>query len=250
MKNEKNGFTIVELLIVVVVIAILASIVVVSYTNVRKIAVESTLKQDAQSAQMVLVKDKIENGAYPSVASAANGGKGLPASGNNKVYYQYLDPVMNYETGEMSEPSFEYSICNDQNEKMYKFTGTDSTVMGVAATSAPRVTSPYLGPEGAGVGPDMGPGVARVFTFYANSGSTVTMKVSYFSCTGNTSVQWQRKASGTGSTYVNISGATNATYTTPTLNSSYGGYAYRATVTNPYGNASTYGATMIMDFEP
>lgn len=247
--GSKNGFTIVELLIVVVVIAILASIVIVSYSNVRKMAVDSTLKQDAQSAQKVLVTDKVLKGSYPLTAAAANDGKGLPASGGNKVFYQYIPPFMNYESGEMSEPSYEYNICNDQNDKLYRFSATDPSVVAGNPNLAPRITSPYLGPEGAGVGPDMGPGVARVFTFYAGTGSTVTMKVSYFSCSNNVSVQWQRKPSGS-STYTNISGATNASFTTPTLNSSYDGYAYRATVTNPSGSASTYGATMIIDYEP
>ena len=63
--KTRRGFTIVELLVVVVVIAILASVTVVAYTGVTgsasDSAVQSDLRQIAQQVEMY----KVKNGDYP-----------------------------------------------------------------------------------------------------------------------------------------------------------------------------------------
>jgi len=46
IKNKQSGFTIVELLIVIVVIAILATITFVAYGGIQRSAAEATLKSD------------------------------------------------------------------------------------------------------------------------------------------------------------------------------------------------------------
>ena len=79
-KEFKDGFTIVELLIVVVVIAILAAITIVSYTGISLRAHQSTLANDAHAAATIMGSDEVANGSYPSSLGAANGGRGIPAS--------------------------------------------------------------------------------------------------------------------------------------------------------------------------
>lgn len=76
----KSGFTIVELLIVVVVIAILAAITIVAYNGISQKAHQSTLAADAHSAATIMGTDQAMGGSYPTSAAASNGGKGLPAS--------------------------------------------------------------------------------------------------------------------------------------------------------------------------
>jgi len=49
-KSTKRGFTIVELLVVIVVIGILAAITVVAYTGVTQKATVSTLTSDLDNA--------------------------------------------------------------------------------------------------------------------------------------------------------------------------------------------------------
>lgn len=44
MKKSKSGFTIVELIVVIVVIAILASITLVAYNNVQKRALDTKIR--------------------------------------------------------------------------------------------------------------------------------------------------------------------------------------------------------------
>ena len=63
MKNtKKRGFTIVELVIVVAVIAILASVLVPTFSNVVKKAKESAAMQNARSAWTAYLADEAFNG--------------------------------------------------------------------------------------------------------------------------------------------------------------------------------------------
>lgn len=86
-----TGFTIVELLVVIVVIGILAAITIVSYNGITNRAVEASLQSDLQTAATTLAQDRIHTNAYPEQAADANGGKGLPASGTNTLSYLVKD---------------------------------------------------------------------------------------------------------------------------------------------------------------
>lgn len=69
------GFTIVELLIVVVVIAILATITIVSYNGIQQSTRESTVQSDLATAKKQLLMWKAENDTFPrSVADLAKVG--------------------------------------------------------------------------------------------------------------------------------------------------------------------------------
>lgn len=69
-RSKHHGFTIVELLIVIVVIAVLASITVVAYNGVAMRATVAKVQQDLKSMQKFIELYKADNGAYP--ASAGN----------------------------------------------------------------------------------------------------------------------------------------------------------------------------------
>ncbi len=68
--RSKNGFTIVELLIVIVVIGILAAIIVVSYNGTQNRANDSRRLSDMKSIQQSLETYKTLNGSYPAVTGA------------------------------------------------------------------------------------------------------------------------------------------------------------------------------------
>lgn len=70
--SRTNGFTIVELLIVVVVIAILASISLVSFTHIQGRARDSTRAQDIKVITQALEKYYLANGFYPPGRCTAN----------------------------------------------------------------------------------------------------------------------------------------------------------------------------------
>lgn len=62
---NKRGFTIVELLIVIVVVAILAAISITAYINVTNRANDSAVLSDASLITKNLELYKVENGKYP-----------------------------------------------------------------------------------------------------------------------------------------------------------------------------------------
>jgi len=87
-RKYTNGFTIVELLIVIVVIGILAAITIVAFNGISGRAKVAALTSDLKSAVTKLESDKATSGAYPATAAAADGGQGLKVSpGNSFTYY-------------------------------------------------------------------------------------------------------------------------------------------------------------------
>lgn len=66
MRKTTSGFTIVELLIVVVVIAILAAISLVAYTNIQGRARDSQRLQDIKTIAKALDLYYIDNGRHPA----------------------------------------------------------------------------------------------------------------------------------------------------------------------------------------
>lgn len=81
--KANKGFTIVELLVVVVVIGILAAITVVSYTAVTNSAKKQTVKTDALTIASQLNKYKADKGSYPTTLAD------LPSSSGINSTFQY-----------------------------------------------------------------------------------------------------------------------------------------------------------------
>ena len=79
------GFTIVELLIVIVVIGILAAITIVSFNGVTSKANVSKSQSDLKNMQKLIEMYKVDNGTYPNTsqnwyfsdAAGASGGDGF-----------------------------------------------------------------------------------------------------------------------------------------------------------------------------
>jgi len=94
-KYITDGFTIVELLVVIVVIGILAAITIVSYNGISQKANIASLQSDLENASKVLKLDQAQNNNedYPLSLSVANSGKGVPASSGTTYQYQLNNSV-------------------------------------------------------------------------------------------------------------------------------------------------------------
>lgn len=69
MTTRDNGFTIVELLVVIVVIGVLASISIVSYVGINQRAIAASLQSDLAVAANQLKMFSVDNGQYPATIS-------------------------------------------------------------------------------------------------------------------------------------------------------------------------------------
>ena len=74
MEKDQQGFTIVELLIVIVVIAILATVSVVAYVGIANKAYDTAVKSDLVNMAKKLESVRAETGYYPSGGRVNSGG--------------------------------------------------------------------------------------------------------------------------------------------------------------------------------
>ncbi len=131
-RSESRGFTIVELLVVIVVIGILAAITIVSYTGISGKAVASSLQTDLTNASKQLKLYYVDNGAYP--ASLSNNCPVGPIdtryclkpSGSNTFVYTATP------SGSTSPQAFRLTSTNSSTV----YAVTNSTQPAIAATSS------------------------------------------------------------------------------------------------------------------
>ncbi len=97
-KSKHHGFTIVELLVVIVILGILAGITLVAYTNITKKADQAVLQSDISNASKQLEIFKVTNGSYPSTTNclSADSNTNLCLKTSNGSNFTYQVPDSNY----------------------------------------------------------------------------------------------------------------------------------------------------------
>jgi len=114
-RQKERGFTIVELLIVIVVIAILAAITIVAYSGITSTAQQSKIKQTANNVQSVAEAFNADNGYYPALALSGtdalatySGSTKIP-TGINIVKDASTSPITSASTPSSGAPTIAYA---------------------------------------------------------------------------------------------------------------------------------------------
>ena len=127
VKNkQQSGFTIVELLIVIVVIGILATITIVSFSGVQVKARDTVRINDLKTIQRYVEAYNAMNGSYPLPAD------GIGAwSGNCTVFGAKTDYISNITTVTQSKMPLEAKFKSTDNKcYLYQSNGTDYMILG------------------------------------------------------------------------------------------------------------------------
>ena len=216
---QQHGFTIVELLVVIVVIGILAAITVVAYTGISQKAIVAMLQSDLGNSAQKLKLYRVEHDAYPATLDGSNCPTGpadinyclKPSSGNTFAYSS-------------SSPYSSFSlVATNTNGTSYRITDDTGPVL-VTATPITAIAAIAGTPQ-----------VGQVLTAGALTPSGATA-----------SYQWQR-ATSSGGTYSDISSATSSTYTLVSGDGDVGNYIkVVATGTGSYSGTQTSAATTVV----
>jgi prepilin-type N-terminal cleavage/methylation domain-containing protein len=126
--RTKSGFTIVELLIVIVVIAILAAISIVAYTGIQQKTRTSAVSSALSQANKKLAAYMVENSNYPPDLAAIS-------------------------ISDTSSTSYQYSVNNSASPATYCITATSGNISYKASSASTTPTSGGCAGHGQGGSP-------------------------------------------------------------------------------------------------
>lgn len=105
-RDGHRGFTIVELLIVIVVIAILAAITAVGYNNITRSAHDAAIKNDLRNLASLFQQSEIDYGAYPRANARLST---LSFKASKSSYMQAPDTTYNLTVCNSTDPTIKNS---------------------------------------------------------------------------------------------------------------------------------------------
>lgn len=114
LKKHNQGFTIIELLIVIIVIGILAALVITTYSGIQKKARNTERQTDIKALQSHLEAYYTENGRYPTLADLNT----QPTTGN----WWVQDNFKGLEKDSLKDPQGTgYTIASSATAKQYAY---------------------------------------------------------------------------------------------------------------------------------
>jgi len=213
IRRQNKGFTIVELIIVVVIIGILTALVVVGYNGIQKRAAVNLVKDTLQSAATVMKTAEVETGSYPTLFPSTlkvgeNMGLAL-ANGSatfciNGTYSKYNDIAWHVEGG----GAIEEGLC----------TGSVivASIIGDYNTSAGGVTTP-VSSAGLAIGDGGG------FKVSTNEAWT-SLKIEWDAVPGATRYEFQWRSGSAATWYYTTTANGQGGIATTNSSSTYSGY--------------------------
>lgn len=157
-KQLRPGFTIVELLIVIVVIAILAAISIVAYRGIQDRAYDTTVQSDLRQSFARIQQFNIENGKVPTTWSEINqtfvttrsayGGTGFL----NFLTYCRTDTAYAVVGRSKGGTSFAYSTNDGAMQVDWSDTNTALCPRAGISTSEPGYSNTWIGVNGGWTG--------------------------------------------------------------------------------------------------
>lgn len=115
------GFTVVELLIVIVVIGILATLTIIAYSGIQKSTRLATTQHDIEQVTKVLETYRVKNNeTYPASLVTLLASTGVSFSSGNTPYYSYNATTKNYCL----------TVTTPQGEQMFTTTFMKSPILG------------------------------------------------------------------------------------------------------------------------
>lgn len=168
MNIKAYGFTIVELLIVIVVIGILAAISIVAYNNVQNNAYDSTVKGDLSNLakKYELYKTESSAGTYPLAALA--GGVTNPdfQLAVSKSAYKLDGNQYNLLNCSLSSGTGYAVVAQSKSGKYFAVSSSNTSIREVTSsiTLADTSSCPVVAPGSSAYGAGYGGGVWRAWT--------------------------------------------------------------------------------------
>jgi general secretion pathway protein G len=144
--KRTHGFTIVELLIVIVVIGILAAIGIVAYSGVQQRAVVASLQSDLTSTATQLKLNQVDNSVYPTTLANANGGNGVKSSTGTTYQYSVNSGTpppsfcLTAVNGSQSQSINQDSILTSGGKNLFQQSATFVTYTTGTDTASPAAT--------------------------------------------------------------------------------------------------------------